>query len=55
MKKVNVGEIYLSEGLIEKIEAHRQSMIEAHPDQEDMIKNSSFGMLLSDYLMKYVN
>ena len=54
MVEVEIGKIYITEALKEKVEEHRKMMIEANPDKKDLFEKASFGMLFSDYLMKYV-
>lgn len=54
MEKVNVGEIYLSKELIEKVEAHRKMIAEANPEQAEAIEKASFGIIFSDWLVKNV-
>lgn len=52
MIEVEIGKIYITETLKEKIEEHKQMMINANPDKAEMIENSTFGMVFSDWLMK---
>lgn len=54
MVEVEIGKIYITETLKEKVEAHKQMMIEANPDKAEMIEGVSFGIIFSDYLMKHV-
>ena len=51
MIEVEIGKIYITETLKEKIEEHKQMMINANPDKAEMIENSTFGMVFSDWLM----
>lgn len=54
MVEVEIGKIYITETLKEKVEEHKKMMIEANPDKAEMIERATFGMIFGDYLMKYV-
>lgn len=54
MVEVEIGKIYITDTLKEKVEAHKQMMIEANPEKAEMLEKATFGMIFSDYLMKNV-
>ena len=54
MVEVEIGKIYITEALKEKVEEHKKMMIEANPEKAEMLENATFGMMFSDWLIKNV-
>lgn len=53
-KEIDLGKVWLPQGLIDMVENHRKSMLEYNKDTEnyEMLLNASFSMYFSDFMMK---
>lgn len=53
-KEIDLGKVWLPQGLIDMVENHKKSMLEYNKDTEyyEMLLNASFSMYFSDFMMK---
>lgn len=53
-KEIDLGKLWLPQGLIDMVENHKKSMLEYNKDTEnyEMLLNASFSMYFSDFMMK---